>query len=290
MIAAAAEPPAAEPALATPGAAPRAACGAASYDALYARLDSTPHLEVRRETFGEDLGQSGWTSGAEARAAYRAAGFGEGDEVLEIACGSGGLALLLAREAGARVVAVDLSAEAIAAAARQARRCGLAGRVELRVVDAARPLPFADGRFSGVVCWDSIDHLPRRERRLADWHRVLRPGGRLVFTDPSVVTGPLSSDEMALRSGGGHLVVVPPGVDELLLEESGFDLEVEDRTAAVAGLAARCHEARAHRASRLRALEGAAAFERRQREVALAYRLAAQQRLSRLLFVARKAR
>ncbi|HEX6203114.1 MAG TPA: class I SAM-dependent methyltransferase [Thermoanaerobaculia bacterium] len=267
-----------------------AAGRAAFYDRLYARLDSTPHLEVRREVFGEDLGQSGWATGGEARAGYRALGLAAGDEVLEVACGAGGLALLLAREHEARVTGVDASEEGIAAAARQARRSGLAGRARFRVADAAGPLPFADASFDGLVCWDSIDHLPRRERRLGDWHRVLRPGGRLLFTDPAVVTGPLTDEEVAVLAAGGPLLLVPPGVDELLLEEIGFDAEVSDRTAAVAGLAARWHEARARRMPRLLALEGAGPFERRQRQLALAHRLAYQQRLSRLVFVARKAR
>ena len=276
----------------TAGEAPKAAAvdRASFYERLYARLDSTPHLEVRREVFGEDLGQSGWTAGGEARAGYRALGLAAGDEVLEVACGAGGLTLLLAREHGVVVTGVDASAEGVAAAARQARRSGLAGRVRFRVADAAHALPFADASFDGLVCWDAIDHLPRRERRLVDWHRVLRPGGRLLFTDPAVVTGAISADEVAALAAGGPLLLVPPGVDELLLEEIGFDAEVSDRTAAVAGLAARWHEARSRRAPRLVAMEGAGPFERRQRQLAAAHRLAYQQRLSRLLFVARKAR
>lgn len=266
----------------------RSAAGEGCYDREYARLDSTPHLEVRRETFGEDFGQSGWATGDEVRWGLAALGLEPGRSILEVACGAGGLARLVAREWAGDVTGIDRSASGVEAAGRLARRAGLAQRTAFRIVDAAHPLPFAEAGFDAVLCWDSIDHLPRRERRLGDWNRVLRPGGRLLFTDPAVVTGPLSSDEIALLGSRGGVLVVPPGVNELLLEEMGFDVEVHDRTAVVAGLAARWHQARARRRARLEALEGVDSYERRQRQLAVSYRLASGQRLSRVLYVARK--
>jgi len=49
---------------------------------------------------------------------------------------------------------------------------------------------------------------------LAEWRRVMRPGGRAVFTDPVVITGPVTDDELALRSSVGLFLFVPPGVNE----------------------------------------------------------------------------
>jgi SAM-dependent methyltransferase len=59
---------------------------------------------------------------------------------------------------------------------------------------------FAAGSFDPIVCIDAICHLPDRDAVLADWSRLLKPGGRAVFTDPLVVTGPISSREVAVRS------------------------------------------------------------------------------------------
>ena len=63
--------------------------------------------------------------------------------------------------------------------------------------------------------------------------RVLRAGGRLVFTDPLVVTGALTADEIAVRSSIGFFLFVPAGLDERLLDQAGFDVSetpIERRT------------------------------------------------------------
>lgn len=190
--------------------------------------------------------------------------------------------LRIARRAGLFVVGVDAHEDAIRAARAGAEHRGLAARARFEQLDASRELPFGDRTFDAVTCIDAPNHLPDRPRVLAEWARVLRPGGRVLFTDPIVVTGALTHEEIAIRSSVGFFLVVPPELDARLLREAGFgSVTCTDRTENMARLAARRHAARAARARELRAIEGDSTDEGQQRFFEVAARLAAERRLSR---------
>jgi hypothetical protein len=115
----------------------------------------------------------------------------------------------------------------------------------------------------------------------------LKPGGRLVFTDPLVVTGALTAQEIATRSSIGFFVFVPPNYDAEQLAAAGFSLDhVEDRTENMARLARTWFVARQVREQDLRRIEGDATFEGQQRFLEVAAVLAAERRLSRLALFA----
>ena len=109
-----------------------------------------------------------------------------GKDVLEIGCGMGTHASLLAK-AGARLTAVDLTERAVEATRRRFELFGLNGRIERA---DAENLSFADSSFDLVWSWGVIHHSSRFEICLAEIARVLRPGGRLllmVYYCPSIV-------------------------------------------------------------------------------------------------------
>ncbi len=148
-----------------------------------------------------------------------------------MACGSGGPALHLARLTECKVVGVELYGEAVMSGHERAREAGLEMRASFVQADASRPLQFDRESFDAILCVDAINHLPGRPGILADWARLLRPGARLLFTDPVTVTGVLGSDEIAIRSSIGYFLFVPPGENERLLIEAGLSvLAVEDTT------------------------------------------------------------
>jgi SAM-dependent methyltransferase len=259
------------------------------YDRHYGDLGADPQVAVRRETYDEDLGQASWITLAEARECFRALELGPGRTALEVACGSGGVTRRMAAETGAQCVGVDINANGIDAAARGAREQGLSPQVSFQVADAGHRLPFADASFDAVFCNDSINHLPGRLEVLRDWHRVLRPGGRLLFTDPVVVTGQLTNEEIRARSSIGYFLFTPVGCNERFLAQSGFLVrEVRDVTEGVASVSAKWRGAREARRAELVELEGEESFEGLQRFLEAVHTLASERRLSRFLYLATK--
>lgn len=259
------------------------------YDSHYSQLAADPQSEVRRETYGEDLGQASWLTVDELRGWLPFLRLDSTQKALEVACGSGGVTCRLAQETGASGVGVDINPHGVEAATRRAEREGLTSRVAFQIVDASQHLPFPDASFDVVFCNDSVNHLADRAAVFQDWYRVLRPGGRLLVTDPIVVTGQLSNEEMRIRSSIGFFLFTPVGCNERLLREAGFTLEdVRDVTEAVAAVSNRWRSARARRGQQLASMEGAETFDGVQRFLEAVHTLSSEHRLSRFCYFASK--
>jgi ubiquinone/menaquinone biosynthesis C-methylase UbiE len=259
------------------------------YDGHYGQLATDPQVEVRRETYGEDLGQASWITAGEARHWFDLLQLGRGQHALEVACGSGGVTCAMASHTRATCVGVDVNEHGIEAARKRAGREVVSSLVSFQVVDAGNRLPFPDESFHAVFCNDSINHLPDRSAVLQDWYRLVRPGGRVLFTDPILVTGQLSSEEMRTRSSIGFFLFTPMGHNERLLEQTGFRIrQVVDVTDAVVSVSGKWRDARVKRRDRLVALEGEERFEGLQRFLNAVYTLASERRLSRYMYLAEK--
>lgn len=257
------------------------------YDASYANFASNLYQEIRSEAFGEDLGQNSWLTAPELRKFTEWLQLKPGGRLLDVACGSGGPVLRMARLTQSQVLGIDIHEQAIANAIARARIEGLAEQARFERHDANQPLPFPAASFDALICIDAVNHLPQRGRVFSEWVRVLKPGGRLVFTDPIVITGPLTHEEIAVRSSAGFYLFVPPGEDERLLRAAGLDLLlVEDLTEQVAEVARRRGAARDARAAALRQIEGDATFEGQQEFLRVAASIASEHRLSRFAFLA----
>jgi SAM-dependent methyltransferase len=259
------------------------------YDQHYVQLEAEAQMAVRRQTYDEDLGQSSWITLAEARDFFRALQLAPGRTALEVACGSGGMTCCMASETGARCVGIDINTHGIEAAKKRAERQGLTSQVSFQLADAGARLPFPDETFDSIFSNDSINHFPGRLEVIKDWHRVLRPGGRLLFTDPVVVTGQLTKDEMQARSSIGFFLFTPMGCNERFLIENGFVVqEVMDRTEAVASISKKWRTAREEWGDELVKLEGADGFEGLQRFLEVVHLLSSERRLSRFMYLAVK--
>jgi SAM-dependent methyltransferase len=170
-----------------------------------------------------------------------------------------------------------------------ARQMGLEARADFQRADANQPLPFAANRFDALLCIDSMNHFADRLAVLKEWQRVLKPGGLLLYTDPVVISGAVSNEELAVRSSIGFFLFMPPGVNERLIHEAGLTLiRQEDRTENAALVAGRWQDARAKHRADLIPVEGEERYEGLQRFFAMVHSLTAESRLSRIVFVARK--
>ena len=112
------------------------------------------------------------------------AGIQPGEQVLDVGCGTGTLAMEVARRVGraGRVAGVDPGTEQIARARAKAARRHLPIDFQIGVIEQ---LPFADQTFDVVLSTLMMHHLPTSLKRqgLSEIARVLKPGGRLVIAD-----------------------------------------------------------------------------------------------------------
>jgi SAM-dependent methyltransferase len=259
------------------------------YDNVYSDFAGNVEHAVRRETYGEDLGQSSWLTADEWLAFADQLGVGAGSDVLEIGSGSGGPAVWLAVKRGCRITGVDINEHGIRNAIALSQSRGVADRAQFNTVDANKPLPFADASFDAVVSNDAMCHIANRGDALRDWVRVLKPGGRALFTDAMVVTGPISHAEIATRSSIGFYIFVPPGANEAMLDDAGFNIiSVQDVTDNAAQVASRWHDARARHRGPLVAREGEANFDGLQRFLKCVHEVSVERRLSRFAYLAEK--
>jgi ubiquinone/menaquinone biosynthesis C-methylase UbiE len=167
-----------------------------------------------------------------------AAGVDAGDRVLDVATGPGVCAIPAAAAVGAQgtVVGIDLSAEMIDRLSAAIAVSGL-DHVHAKVMDA-EALTFDDRSFDVVTCGFALFFFPDRMRALAEFARMLEPGGRIAFSTfandalgypwfVEVVT-PYLPDDGVPRDAAARFLHVD--IDELheQLRRSGFESPVSE--------------------------------------------------------------
>ncbi len=198
------------------------------------------HYDVSNEFFGLFLDQSltyscaVFSRGAETLEAAqeekldmvcRKLDLSEGDRVVDIGSGWGSFAIWAARNYGARVVGITLSAPQAEGARERAEEAGVADKVDFRVMDYR---DLAGERFDAIASIGMVEHVGHERidlyaQRLAD---LLRPGGRLLNhgiarlrrTDPDA--GPFSERYVFPDAEPLHLARI-----QLALERAGFETE-----------------------------------------------------------------
>jgi len=144
------------------------------FGAIAGRYD----LNNRLHSFGRD---QAWR-----RATVRMAEVRDGERVLDCACGTGDLTRLFARSPAAEIVGADFTPQMLDIAREKTRERGV------RYLEAdAMALPFEDASFDVVSIAFGIRNVAEPPRAMSEFHRVLRPGGRLVILEFSTPRNPL---------------------------------------------------------------------------------------------------
>jgi SAM-dependent methyltransferase len=258
------------------------------FNSTYRNFREQVLADVRRETYGEDIGQTSWITTDEYDTFYSWLALPPKAHVLEVASGSGGPALYLVRKYGCRITGIDINKEGVATATQAARDANMAD-ANFQFADVNQTLPFEESTFDAIMCIDSMNHFRNRVGVLREWNRVLKVGGHILFTDPVVITGTVSNEELAARSSIGFFLFVPLEETKQAIHQAGFTLlRNEDVTGNIELTSGRWHDSRERHQKELTQIEGQERFAGLQQFLATVHKLTRERRLSRFVFVAQK--
>jgi len=201
---------------------------AGGYDTVYGTLTASPAFRRiwRAHGIGEDFPDGfdhiSFLHLAEISRLRDELHLARGATLIDLACGAGGPGLWVARETGARLVGVDISAQGLDRARERAAATGMSENARFQLgsfdrtgLDAAS----ADGAMTA----DALQYAPDKRAALAEIARILRPGARFAFV----------CFELAPARLTGVPILGADPVDDYrpLLDEGGFDVSVYEQTA-----------------------------------------------------------
>ncbi len=159
----------------------------AGYDAVYRAVPKSKTLRrlwhelAEGQDFPEEFGHISFTTLPELRRIAPELRLRRGDTLVDLGCGMGGPALWVARETGARLIGIDGADGAVEGATARAADLGLSKRARF-LVGAFAETGLEAGSADAVMSEDALQYAPDKQAAFNEAARVLRPGGRFVFT------------------------------------------------------------------------------------------------------------
>jgi len=155
------------------------------------------------------------------------AGVEEHHQLLEVGCGYGALARYLANRFDCRVLATNISERELEWGQELTKNTGLDDKVHFEYADF-HELAYRDGTFDQYWSQEAFLHAVDKGQVLAEAHRVLKPGGRLVFTD--ILVRGHTPDEIReriyQRVNAPEMWDAPDYIQSL--KNLGFDIKIEE--------------------------------------------------------------
>ena len=257
------------------------------YESFYREFDSPLMRQLRREAYGEDIGQHSWVSADELRGDIQRLRLTNSSRFLDLGCGPCGPLAFVVSTVRCQGTGVDFSPSALQVGRKRAAELGIESLLSLRETDLNETLPFGPRSFDAVMSLDVVLHLQDRAQFFCDVARLLSVGGRFLFTDAGVITGPVSNEDIRKRSVHGYTQFVVAGWNEALLDSARLTLiETEDRTTSVLKNATgRLTAMQAHRAE-LEQLSGASAVASQRAYLETLVDLCERKAISRIMYLA----
>ena len=154
------------------------------FNQWYAEMGrSASRDQIARRALGlpSDMDASGLLPWAGVTEVATALNLAPGQLLVDLGCGRGGYSLEIARQTGARLLGLDFSPVAVAAAASRAASADIAGRAGFCLGNMSAP-GVGTGIADAVVCIETIMFVGAHLDALRECRRILAPGGRLVLT------------------------------------------------------------------------------------------------------------
>lgn len=156
-------------------------------------------------------------------------GLAPGARALDVACGLGGNAFSMARDFGFRVDGIDLSSHMIEMATRKLESYGLRGQVSLAQGDCLELAVDRSG-YDAVYSRDSFLHIHDKSRLFSRLKAVLRPRGKLLFTDYCCDDEPWSEAFSTYVKGRGYCLHTIAGYARIIRDAGFREVEADDMT------------------------------------------------------------
>ena len=159
---------------------------AEGFDGVFAALAQSPTIRrIWRDAYGDEYSEEaqpfGFITLSLLQRIAQEVHVGPGQTLADLACGSGGPGLWVARATGARLVGIDYSSVAVQQARQRAAAFGLSGKADF-LVSEITSIPLPDASLDAALSVDAFQLFPDQSAGLREMARILRPGASLVLT------------------------------------------------------------------------------------------------------------